>query len=289
MIAGLLILFGHAAGTVLLAWVYFRCVRMARPPLGVINRSDVLILMAAIVLVPYIYLALPRWFVGALLGVLTIGILFATFEPLPMPRWGIWLAVLAVVMAELVCTVQFGPTSAAFAVVNNAVLTVAAVGVANLWAQGGMRARDAALLGGMLAIYDAVFTAWLPLMDDLLARLAGLPFAPQLIWPIGEGQWVGLGLGDILLAAIFPPVMRKAFGRTAGLAALAISLVVIAALLGVAGLGVFGEGFPVMVVLGPLMVLQHVAWVRRCGRERTTWEYLRAEPLSGTRGAAPIA
>jgi hypothetical protein len=284
MIVGLLIVFGHAAGAVLLAWVYFRRVRMPRPPVGVVNRSDMLIMMAAIVLVPYVHLALPRWLVAMLLGALTIGILYATFEPLSAPRWGIWLAVLAAVVADLVCALQFGPTSAAFAFANNVVLTVAAVGVANLWAQGGMKARDVALLGGMLAVYDAVFAAWLPLMDDLLTRLAGLPFAPELFWPVGEGQWVGLGLGDILLAATFPPVIRKAFGRPAGLAAVAISLAVIAALLTTAGLGVLGASFPVMTVLGPLMVLQHVGWVHRRGRERTTREYLLAEPLPG-RGA----
>jgi hypothetical protein len=33
-----------------------------------------------------------------------------------------------------------------------------------------------------------------------------------------------------------------------------------------------------MVALGPLTVAQYLAWRRR-GRERTTWEYLRAEPL----------
>ena len=34
-----------------------------------------------------------------------------------------------------------------------------------------------------------------------------------------------------------------------------------------------------MVVLGPLMVLQYAYWRRRCGKERTTWQYLQAEPV----------
>ena len=96
------------------------------------------------------------------------------------------------------------------------------MGVSNVWAQSGMKARDAALLGGLLAIYDFVFTAQLPVMDDLLTRLAALPFAPQVVWPTGDGQWVGIGLGDLLLATAFPLVMRKAFGQSAGLAASAI-------------------------------------------------------------------
>jgi hypothetical protein len=39
--------------------------------------------------------------------------------------------------------------------------------------------------------------------------------------------------------------------------------------------------FPVMVVLGPLMLLQYAFWRRRLGVERTTWQYLEAEPLVG--------
>ena len=35
-----------------------------------------------------------------------------------------------------------------------------------------------------------------------------------------------------------------------------------------------------MVVLGPLMVLQYGYWRLRRGRERTTWAYLQSEPLS---------
>jgi hypothetical protein len=41
-----------------------------------------------------------------------------------------------------------------------------------------LRARDAAVLGAGLAAYDFVFTALLPTTDDLIRRLADLPFAP---------------------------------------------------------------------------------------------------------------
>jgi hypothetical protein len=39
------------------------------------------------------------------------------------------------------------------------------------------------------------------------------------VWPSGANQWLSGGLGDLLLAAVFPLVMRKAFGRTARLPA----------------------------------------------------------------------
>jgi hypothetical protein len=279
MIAASLGVFGYAAGAVVLSWAYFRRCRMTRPPLGVFNLADVLIMLVAVVLVPYLYVALPTWLVGALLGGLTVGILYVTLEPFPVPRRAIWLGILVLVAADLGSWLRFGATCTAFAATNDVVLTVAAVGVANLWAQSGMKARDAALLGGMLAAYDFIFTARLPLMNDLLGRLAGLPFAPQVAWPVGEGQWVGIGLGDLLLASAFPLVMRKAFGLVAGLLALSTALGVIGALLGLAGLGALGEAFPLMVVLGPLMVLEYAYWIRRGRQERTTREYLRAEPL----------
>jgi hypothetical protein len=279
VIAASVIVFGYAAGAVGLSWAYFRRCRMTRAPLGVLNLADVLIMLVAIVLVPYLYLALPTWLVGALLGGLTVGILYFTLEPFPVAGWAIWLGVLTLVAADLASLLRFGPTSTAFAVVNNVALTVVAVGVANLWAQSGMKARDAAVLGGMLAVYDIIFTARLPLMHDLLGHLAGLPFAPQVAWPSGEGQWVGLGLGDLLMASAFPLVMRKAFGLAAGLVALAASLLVIVVLLGLGSLGILGEAFPLMVVLGPVMALQYAYWIRRRRQERTTREYLRADLL----------
>jgi hypothetical protein len=278
MSLGFGIVFSYAVAAVLLAWTYFRHVRMARPPLGVIDGRDVLIIMVAIVLVPYVYLALPLWLVGLMLGALTVGLLYVTLEPLALPGWGAWLGALGLAAADLAAWLRFGSDGVPFALVNDAVLTMAVMGVANLWAQGGMKARDAALLGGLLAVYDFVFTARLPLMNDLLARLATLPFAPQVIWPTGPGEWVGLGLGDLLMAAMFPLVMRKAFSRSAGWAAAGISVGVVVVLFGLASLGTLTGAFPMMVVLGPCMVVQYALWIRRHGQERTTWQYLRAEP-----------
>jgi hypothetical protein len=89
-------------------------------------------------------------------------------------------------------------------------------------------------------------------------RVADLPFAPVVAWPMGGGLWSGIGLGDLLMAAVCPLVMRKGFGRAAGVWTMAI---VIAALTIVLALPIQSD-FPVMVVLGPLMVLQYVCWRR---------------------------
>jgi hypothetical protein len=115
-------------------------------------------------------------------------------------------------------------------------------------------------------------------MNDLIDRLAGLPFAPQITWASGDNQWLGVGLGDLLLAAVFPIVMRKAFGRTAALLALLLGLVTLAAMLVLLDLRLVRVTLPAMVALGPLMVAQYLFWARRLGTERTTWQYQQAEP-----------
>jgi hypothetical protein len=74
-------------------------------------------------------------------------------------------------------------------------------------------------------------------------------------------------------------VLRKAYGRAAGLVGLAVSLVTVAGLLVFGVTGLLRGTFPVMVVLGPLLVGQYLVWRRWRGPERTTWQYLHAEPL----------
>jgi hypothetical protein len=64
------------------------------------------------------------------------------------------------------------------------------------------------VLGAALTVYDFEATSLLPLMNDLIGRLAGLPFAPMMTWASGANHWLGVGLGDLLLATVFPLVLR---------------------------------------------------------------------------------
>jgi hypothetical protein len=113
--------------------------------------------------------------------------------------------------------------------------------------------------------------------------LAGGPFAPLVGWPAGEGRWLGLGLGDLLVAMAAPLVFRKAYGLRAGRVAAASSIAVVGAVVVASGSGWLGGTFPVMVVLGPVIACEHQVARRVVGRERTTVEYLAAEPRA--RGA----
>ena len=125
-------------------------------------------------------------------------------------------------------------------------------------------------------------------MDNLITRLARLPFAPLVSWDLARGHGLAVGLGDLLLAAVFPLVMRKAYGRAAGRAALGVSLAALAGMLAALDLGLAPVTVPAMLVLGPLMVGQSLYWRRHLGPERTTAAYLAADgaPLVGSRSRA---
>jgi hypothetical protein len=280
MTLAILIILIHTVAAMLLGWLYFGRYLIQRPPIGVFNLWDVALMLAGIVIVPYLYLWLPVWFVAGLLGLGALSLIYFLLEPILPHRLLIWLIVSGVLIADTGATLVFGGQSMVFFAINNLVQLLVVVGITNSWAQSGMKARDAAILGGALVIYDYLFTALLPLMGQLFSQLQGLPFAPLVGWPLAGGQWATIGLGDLLLATVFPLVMRKAYGRRAGLTALGLGLAAIGGLLLLPVLGWQLVIFPVMVILGPLMGLQYLYWRHRCGPERTTWQYRLAELIS---------
>lgn len=274
-----LILLLHILLALTLSWRYFRRYQITRPPIGVFSLGDVAFMLGGIILIPYLYLSIPRWIVATLLLLSASSLLYFVFEPILRVRWAIWTVMLTLVFADLGTAWGMNTQSLPFTIVNNLIQLLSVVGIAVLWVQSGMKARDLTILALALASYDFVFTIQLPLMGELFHRLSGLPFAPLIIWPVDRaGHWLGIGLGDLLLAAAFPLVMRKAFGRAAGVAALGIDLSTLLVLLVLPLLGRQLEIFPVMVVLGPLMGLQYLYWRRQYGPERTMRQYLLAEP-----------
>lgn len=264
-----------ALATVALASVYFRRLTVNRPPIGVVNRQDVWILLAGIVAIPYLYLALPLAVVATLLALATLGILLFALEPLAARGPRLMLALGAVAL-DVALALTVGTASNIFMAVNNVVLAIAVIGIVNLWAQSGMRAVHVAAMGLGLAVYDLVATAGLPLMTDLLERLDEIPLVPFMGWHAAGDQLV-VGVGDLLMLALFPLVIRKAFGRRPAAIALGAESVVLVALLVVVEFGLIGRILPAMVVLGPLMAGLCAIWLRRHGGERSTREYLAAE------------
>jgi hypothetical protein len=276
---------------VLLGMAYFRRFTMTRPPLGVMHLGDVAFMLAAIILIPYLYLFLPGWLVAALFALGALGLLQLLLEPMVSPPWRCWLPwVLAAVLvtADILLARQGGTASPPYLAVNNVVLLLTVVAVTNVWAQSGLRARDLAILGGALVVYDLIATSLLPLTSDLIARLAELPFTPVLVWPVDQKQWLGIGLGDLLFATAGPLVFRKSFGPTAGVVAVFVAVGAIGAVFLVGALGLLPDTFPMMVVLGPLLVTQYLAWSRVRGQERTTAQYRGEDPHPLARSGRPI-
>jgi hypothetical protein len=235
----------------------------------VINLWDIALMIGGIILVPFLYLTLPGW---AVVGLLVLGAwsaLYLMCEPVLQRRRFIWGLSGALVLADLATAALFAVDKHVFLVVNNLVMVLLVVGIANLWAQSGMQARAVTLLGAFLIVYDLIATSLTPLMGALLHRLAAQPLGPQLAWPLGHAGMVAIGVGDVLVAAVFPLVLRRAFGEWAGKVAMGST---IGAMVGLSLLPISGT-FPIMVVLGPLMALQYMVWRRRYGLERTTYQY----------------
>lgn len=272
----------HIWLALLFSWLYFQRYQMTRPPIGVFSLGDLTLILGGIILIPYFYLAIPRWIIAGLLLLGAGSLVYFVFEPVLRARWAIGLVTLGLVLMDLGTAWGMGTQSQAFILVNNFIQLLSVVGITVLWVQSGMKARDLTVLAVALAGYDYIFTTQLPLMRDLFSHLSGLPFAPLVVWPVDSpGQWLGIGLGDLLLAAAFPLIMRKAFSRTAGLTALLIVFGALAILLILPMGGALTKIFPVMVVLGPLMGLQYLYWRYQYGAERTMWQYRRAEPRNG--------
>lgn len=277
----LLVVLGHVVAAVVLGSIFFRRYTIARPPLGVLTLGDVAVMLVGIILVPYLYVLLPRWCVAALLALAAIGVLPATFRPVLGSRRLAWGVALTLLLIDVSLGVRAPLGDAAFLLANNLLLVFVAIGIANLWAQSGMCARDLVLLGAGLMVYDVVATTLLGITDELFQLLWGLPLGPLIAWPRADQRWLGIGLGDVLLATVFPLVMRKAFGRRAGLTALAMCLAVPGGVLLALELGLVRVTLPVMAVLGPIMGLHYGCW-RRHGPEHTTWQYRAAEPTRST-------
>lgn len=278
MLQALTIIFGCVFLILLLSWLCFQRYRLNRPAIGVMNLLDVAFMLVVIVLIPVLYIYLPA---GVMIVTLTIAAasgLYMLLEVVLPNRVLTWLAMLVLIAADLWALNFYGVGSTPFFAVNNAVQVLVIVSITNLWAQSGMKASAVAILGLTLMAYDFVFTALLPFMGDLFEQLQYVPFSPMIAWNTGAGdQWIGIGFGDLAMAAVFPLVMRKAYGRPAGLVALAGALSVFVVGVGLAFADLIGDTFPLMVLLGPLMAGQYLFWRNRRGKERTMRAFLKAE------------
>jgi hypothetical protein len=263
---------GLVACVAALVWscgTYFARVELPRPPIGVYRRFDVLVMSTMVVVAPMGYLALPRTVVAATFGLV---LLMAVQMVLAPPAGGRPTLLAGLVLCGADAMVWKLGHPLPVTLLTDAVLALGVVGVANLWAQGGMHAAHVAWFAVLVGGYDLVATGLTDVTARLFDELRGLPFAPMFVLPTRPVP-VGVGLGDLLMLALFPLVVTKAFGRRTGRVAEVGQLVLVTAVVALFWLGVVRSTLPLLTVFGPCDAVFFLVCRRRHARERTTFEW----------------
>jgi hypothetical protein len=263
------------------ALVYFRRVRMERPPVGTFNGRDIVILLAFIVTLPFLYALLPNWLITCLLVITFASSLFIGYRPL-LGATGAWLGIGLLIGLNIWTSHHLMGTTGGWQLwwaELSVLVGLGSIAVANLYVQGGMKLRYVAWLSLGLAVYDIVFATVLPLTDKLVAGYLANPLDPLLGMRFGIDNY-GVGLGDLLIYSLFLTASYKAYGARA--ARIAFGLIVVVGA-GVTAFVPFLLNFldtqldllvPSQAFFGPAAFLCYLWMKRRYGRERTMGEYL---------------
>lgn len=277
----LLIVAAHVVALAALALLYLRRVRMDRPPIGVFNRRDIFVITMVVIAIPPVYLRLPDFLIAAVFCLVALILLQVITSPLLGSRWS-WLFAAVAVAVNIALALRGGGEDRDpwFFAVNNVMIVLLALGVANLWVQAGLRARYVALFALLLTGYDIIATAYLPVMVEFFFRVVQLPFAPAVAWGDGPGM-VGVGVGDLLVIALWITVVEKAYGGRAALVAGTAGVLAVGGLLAAFWVGWLVDPVPAMVTLGPVVVIGYLLLTKIYGPERTTGQYYATRDGSG--------
>lgn len=279
-------LFATAAVT-LGAVAYLRRVRSERPAIGAFNLRDVGTLMVFIIVLPVIYLALPRSLLTIFLTLTFASALSIGLRPIMKPTT-MWLAIGALLGANIwVARTLLGTQRGwqLYWVLVGTVVLVSAVSIANLYVQGGMQLRHAAWFTLALAAYDYFFSQVVPLTPQLADRFQGYPLNAAVGFRFDIFN-AAIGIGDLLAFAIFAAASYKAYGAKALRLTLALVAVFGAILPSMTPLilGAFTRGslnvvVPVQTWFGPPAFVLY-RWMRsHYGPERTMGQFRADHPL----------
>src|SRR6266699_3466430 len=89
-----------ALGIPACATLYFRRVRLSRPPIGVFERNDLLTLFTSIIVMPLIYLAIPNLVLSVLTTLILLNLLHQCLHSL-VPNLVAWLLTLVLIAANV--------------------------------------------------------------------------------------------------------------------------------------------------------------------------------------------
>lgn len=278
------------------ALVYFRRVRIERPPIGTFNGRDIVILLAFVSVLPFLYGYLPYWIITCLLIVTFTSALYIGYQPILGQGWT-WLGIGLLIGLNYWTSHHLMGTTAGWQfwwAQLTVLVGLGAVSVSNLYVQGGMKLRYVAWLALGLAVYDIIFATVLPLTDQLVAGYLAHPLDPLLGMRFGIDNY-GVGLGDVLVYCLFLVAAYKAYGARA--ARIAFGLIMF--------MGAFVTAFipflfnfldtqldllvPTQALFGPAAFACHLWMRRRYGPERTMAEYLASADAAPANASARLA
>ena len=272
----------------LLSLLYFRRVRLERPALGVFNTRDILLILVFILSLPFLYLILPSWVLTGMLALTFSTALYIALHPFLRARY-LWLLVAFLIVGDIVVTRTLMGTTQGWQiywVFNNIIVLGAAVGISNLYVQGGMHMRQVAWFSLILACYDFFFDIVVPISAHLADRFHGQPLDAAMGWISGPYS-SNLGIGDILVFSLFIISAYKGFGRKGLFASVGVIILCGAILPSLSPLvilpfvrGGIGITIPVQTFFGPFAVLTYYL-LRRGGPERSMAQWFQAEAEEG--------
>jgi hypothetical protein len=260
---------------------YFRRVRMERPPIGTFNGRDIVTLLTFISVLPFLYAVLPNWLITCLLALTFTSSLAIGYRQL-LGATRTWLGIGLLIGLNIWTSNHMMGTTGGWQLwwaEDSILVGLGAIAIANLYVQGGMKLQYAAWFALALAVYDIVFASILPLTDKLVAGYLAHPLDPLLGMRFGIDNF-GVGLGDLLIYALFLTASYKAYGPQAARLAFGLILVVGGC---VTAFVPFLLNFldsqldllvPSQAFFGPAAFLCYLWLKHRYGRERTMAEYL---------------
>jgi len=276
------------------ALAYFRHVRLERPPIGAFNSRDLSVLASFIVTLPLLYLIVPPGVLTGFLVLTFMSALMIALRPLVSTRL-LWIAIPVLLVTNLLVTRSMAAIDGGLQIywlLTSVVVMTAAVGISNLYVQGGLQLRQIAWFTLFLAVYDIFFTNVVPLTPQLAVNLQGRPLDPSIGFATG-GYNANIGLGDLLVFCMYSIAAYKGFGRRGAL----VSLSVIAtfgalapSLTPLLAPGLFGTTaaafVPVMTVFGPAAFLSYL-WLSRTAPERSGVQWIKEHASRLTPSSPP--
>lgn len=282
-VADNIVLASIVLGIVGAALWYQRRIRIPRPPIGLITWGDMLAVSVGLILLPFAYLHIPAAVTSALFGLMTFGLVQATFAPM---LTGTIAALLAASLCAGDIALWWAGQSTALMVADTVLMGIVVIGMTNLWVQAGMKPHHVAGLAAVLTVYDTLATAASPVTPLFVRRVAALPFAPLVGVRMGDPP-VWYGLGDCIMLTVWPLVAGRIYGRTAGCTAVGVDALVMFAVQSGQYLGLVHGPVPLQTVFGPIVLLQFIIHRRRCGQGSHSYRSATSIHTPADRAATP--